>query len=86
MGRPAGTVGKPKHSEGVHVYMGMSCRGVTTLKFVTGTHKHIDRYTNPKTQQLYRGVGSKEYNDVLGPTVLTRKPLHKYHRNMANGQ
>ncbi len=74
MGRPAGrwctpatrgTVGKPKHSEGVHVYMGMSCRGVTTLRFVTGTHKHIDRYTNPKTQQLYRGVGSKEYNDVL---------------------
>ena len=43
----------------------MSCRGVTTLRFVTGTHKHIDRYTNPKTQQLYRGVGSKEYNDVL---------------------
>jgi len=68
MGRPAGrwctpatrgTVGKPKHSEGVHVYMGMSCRGVTTLRFVTGTHKHIDGYTNPKTQQLYRGVGSK---------------------------
>ena len=74
MGRPSGrwctpatrgTVGKPKHSDGVHVYMGMSCKGVTTLRFVTGTHKHLDTYTNPKTQQLYRGVGSKEYNDVL---------------------
>ncbi len=45
--------------------MGMSGRAVTTLRFVTGTHKHIDRYTNPKIQQLYRDVGFKEYNDVL---------------------
>ena len=45
MGKPAGswytqatrgTVGRPKHSLGVHCYMGMTYWGVTTLKFVTG--------------------------------------------------
>ena len=60
MGRPSGrwctpatrgTVGKPKHNDGVHVYMGMFCKHVTTLRFVTGTHKHLDRYNNPKTQR-----------------------------------
>ncbi len=76
MGRPAGlgkwctpatrgTVGKAEHSEGVHVFMSMSCRGVITLRFVTGTHKYIGRYINSKTQQLYRGVWSKKLNDVL---------------------
>ena len=33
------TVGRPKHSLGVHCYIGMTCWYVTTLKFVTGTHK-----------------------------------------------
>ena len=52
-------------SDGIHVYMGTSCRGVTTFRFVTDTHRHLDKHTNPKTQQVYKGVGSKEYNDVL---------------------
>lgn len=74
MGKPAGrwctaatrgTAGRPKHSLGVHVYMGMTYQGVTTLKFVTGTHKLPRKYINPKTKQPQAGVGSKEYTDVL---------------------
>ena len=60
-----GSIGKPKHSHGVHVYMGMTCWGVTKLKFVTGTHKSLSKYTNPRTALLYSGVGSQVYNDVL---------------------
>ena len=60
-----GTVGRLKHSLGVHCYIGMTCWDVTTLKFVTGTHKLAQKYINRKTKQAYTGVGSKEYNDVL---------------------
>ena len=45
--------------------MGMTYWGVTTLKFVTGTHKLAQKYINPKTKRAFTGVGSKEYNDVL---------------------
>ncbi len=45
--------------------MGMTYWGVTTLKFVTGTHKLAQKYINPKTKRAFEGVGSKEYNDVL---------------------
>ena len=71
MGKPAGsrctqatrgTVGRPKHSLGVHCYMGMTYWGVTTLKLVTGTHKLAQKYI--KTKRAFAGVGSKEYNDV----------------------
>jgi hypothetical protein len=74
MGRPAGrwctpatrgTVGKPKHSEAVHIYMGMACRAVTTFRDKTGTHEQINRYNDLKTQQQYREGKSKEYNDRL---------------------
>ena len=49
---------------------GITYWGVTTLKFVTGTHKLAQKYINPKTLSLvtkraFTGVGSKEYNDVL---------------------
>ncbi len=66
MGKPAGrwctaatrgTGGRPKHSLGVHVYMGMTYRGVTTLRFVTGTYKLLSKYINPKTKQPQAGVG-----------------------------
>ena len=52
MGRPAarwctqatrGTVARPKHCIGVHVYMGICYHGTTTLKFVTGTHKQVSQ-------------------------------------------
>ena len=45
--------------------MGMTYWGVTTLKFVTGTYKLAQKYTNPETKQAFTGGGSKEYNDVL---------------------
>ncbi len=69
MGKPAcrwctaatrGTAGKPEHSLGVHVYMGMTYQGVTTLRFVTSIHKLPSKYINPKTKQPQAGVGSKE--------------------------
>ncbi len=45
--------------------MGMTYWGVTTLKFVTGTHKLAQKYINPRTKLAFTGVGSKEYNDAL---------------------
>ena len=74
MGRPAsrwctpatrGTAARPKSSIHAHVYMGMSNWGTTTLKFVTGTHKQVSKYVDPKTQRLHKGVGQAEYNDVI---------------------
>ena len=60
-----GTVGRPKYSPGVHCYMGMTYWGVTSLKFVTGTHILAQKYINPKKERAYTRVGSKEYDDVL---------------------
>jgi transposase len=74
MGRPAGrwctpatrgTVAKPKHSIAAHVYMGISYHGTTSLKFVTGTHKQVSKYTNPKTKLPHKGVAKDEYTVVL---------------------
>ncbi len=45
--------------------MDMTYWGVTTLKFVTGTHKLAKKYVNPKTKRSFAGGGSKEDNDVL---------------------
>ena len=73
-GRPAGrwctpatggTVAKPKHSIAAHVYMGISYHGTTSLKFVTGTHKQVSKYINPKTKLPHKGVAKNEYTDVL---------------------
>ena len=43
----------------------MSNWGTNTLKFVTGTHKQVSKYVNPKTKGLHKGVGQDEYNDVI---------------------
>ena len=51
----------PKHSLGVHCYMGMTYWGVTNLKSVTGTHKRAQKHINLKTKRAFTGVGSKEY-------------------------
>ena len=73
-GRPAGrwctaktrgSIGRVKHSVGVHVYMGITYWGSTQLIFVTGTHKQRSQYTSPKTNRPYSGVCSQEYNDVI---------------------
>ena len=60
-----GTVGRPKHSDGVHAYMGMTWWGFTPLKLATGTHHLPKKYINLQIRQFQIGVGSKEYNDVL---------------------
>ena len=76
MGKPAGrryrctsatrgVVARPKKSDSARVYMGLSYHGVTSLKFVTGTHKQVRKYIDPKTKRPYRGVAHQEYNDVL---------------------
>jgi len=59
-----GTVERPKHSIAAHVYMGMSNWGITSLKFVTGTHKHPKTYISAKGGN-HRGVGQEEYGEVL---------------------
>ena len=41
--------------------MGMTYWGVTTLKFVTGTHTLAQKYINPKAKRAFTGDGSKEY-------------------------
>ncbi|DBA98221.1 TPA: hypothetical protein ACH3X1_001147 [Trebouxia sp. C0004] len=48
-----------------HVYMGISYHGTTSLKFVTGTHKQVSKYINPKTKLPHKGVAADEYTDVL---------------------
>ena len=74
MGKPAGrwctpatrgVVPRPKKSDAAHVYMGICYHGVTSLRFVTGTHKQVSKYTDPKTKRPQRGVAHQEYNDVL---------------------
>lgn len=60
-----GTVAKPKHSIAAHVYMGITYHGTTQLKFVTGTHKQLSKYTNLKTKRPHTGVAQDEYGDVL---------------------
>lgn len=74
MGRPAGrwctpatrgVVARPKHSIAAHVYMGIAYHGVTSLKFVTGTHKQVSKHINPKTKRPHTGVAQHEYTDVL---------------------
>ena len=74
MGKPAGrwctpatreVVARPKHSISAHVYMGIAYHGATNLKFVTGTHKQVSNYIDPKTKRPYRGLAQQEYTDVL---------------------
>ena len=74
MGKPAGrwctpatrgTVARPKHTIAAHVYMGISHRGATSLRFVTGTQKQVSKHINPKTKRPHTGVAQDEYTDVL---------------------
>jgi len=44
------------------VYIEMSNWDVTTFMFLTGTHKQVSKYVNPKTKRLHKGVGQ---NDVI---------------------
>ena len=60
-----GTVARPKRSIAAHVYMGISYHGVTSLKFVTGTHKQVSKYISSRTKLPHTGVAGQEYNDLL---------------------
>lgn len=60
-----GTVARPKHSIAAHVYMGISYHDVTSLKFVTGTHKQVSKYISPKSKLPHKGVAGREYTDML---------------------
>ena len=47
------------------MYMGICYHGTTTLKSVTGTHKQVSKYTNPKIKQPHTGVKRDDYTDIL---------------------
>ena len=81
MGKPAGrwctpatreVVARPKHTISAHVYMGIAYHGATSLKFVTGTHKQVSKYIDPKTKRPYRGLAQQEYTDVLRDHLFQR--------------
>ena len=79
MGKPAGswrtqatrgTVGRPKHSLGVHCLHGHDLLRCHHPQECGGRHRHRHTQTSTKVHQPqnkagYMGVGSKEYNDVL---------------------
>lgn len=74
MGRPAGRwctpatrafVARPKQSIAAHVYIGIAYQGFTSLKFVTGTHKQVSKYIDPKSKRPYKGLAQQEYTDLL---------------------
>lgn len=60
----------PKHSGGVHVYMGVTCYGCTDLIFVTGTAGQKSQHINPKTGRMHAGVCSAEYMQVVEHGLL----------------
>ena len=80
-----GCVARPKRSVAAHVYMGISYHGVTSLKFVTGTHKQASKYIDPKTKRPYRGVAHQEYNDVLCDHFIRSRRLISGFRSGCHG-
>lgn len=59
-----GTAARQSHPIAVHVYMGVTYWGVTTLRFVTGTHRHPKSYFKPNGAK-HAGVAAEEYGHVL---------------------
>jgi hypothetical protein len=64
------TVAPARHSKGVHVYMGATAFGVTSLVFVTGGGTKFSPYWNPKAKSVYRGVCAEEYQKEVLPILL----------------
>jgi transposase len=60
------SVAPSRHSKGVHVYMGVNMFGSTRLIFVTGGGSQSSSYKDPRSNQSYKGVCAKEYQDVQG--------------------
>lgn len=67
-GRP--DVPTVQHSEGVHVYAGVTKFGVTKLIFVTGGGSKKSKHINPKTGKLHVGVGAREYQEAALPILV----------------
>ena len=59
----------PKHATGIHVYMGVTCFGVTRLIFVTGTAGQTSKFVDKKGKAL-KGVGGQEYVEEVLPVLL----------------
>lgn len=60
--------GRPNHNAQVHVYGGITAYGKTSLRRVTGTTGHPEKYYNSKGQMT--GVGAEEFQEVLGQTLV----------------
>ena len=64
------TVAPARNSKGVHVYMGATAFGVTSLVFVTGGGTKSSSYWNSKARSVYRGVCAEEYQKEVLPILL----------------
>jgi hypothetical protein len=60
--------GRPNRNAQVHVYGGITAYGKTSLRRVTGTTGHPEKYYNSKGQMS--GVGAEEFQEVLGQTLV----------------
>ena len=59
-----------RHSQGVHVYLGVTKYGVTKVIFVTGGGSQKSEYINPKTGLPHTGVGASEYQERVLPELI----------------
>ena len=58
-----------KHSQDLHVYLGVSSRGVTKLHFCSGSTGHTSKYTNKRTNKPHSGVCAQEYQEDVLPKL-----------------
>ena len=64
------TVPVVKHSQGLHVYVGVTKYGATKLLFVTGGGGRKSTHINPKTGQPHAGVSAAEYQEQVLPSLI----------------
>ena len=67
-GRPSVPI--VRHSQGVHVYLGVTKYGVTKVIFVTGGGSQKSAYINPKTGLPHTGVSACEYQEQVLPELI----------------
>lgn len=59
-----------KCTKGIHVYAGLTIYGLTQPSFVTGANNLVSSFINPRTQQPYRGVCTREYVEQVMPKLI----------------
>ena len=59
-----------RHSQGVHVYLGVTKYGVTRVIFVTGGGSQRSGYINPRTGLPHTGVSAAEYQERVLPELI----------------